>query len=72
MSKVKWFRHEALHTTNNHLLQIEETLVNHHYFDSEINPEFNKQINKAIKALAKAYQAVGSGRELEVKRKIKL
>lgn len=65
----KWFRHEALHTTNVCAEMVNDHLLNHHYYHSNINPEFNKHIDKALKHLAKAYQAVGNEQN-EVDRKI--
>lgn len=72
-SKVdpKWIRHEALHTTNLLLESIEEHLANHWYYQSKINPKFNHEIDKAIAALAEAYQ-VGGNEKNEVKKKIKM
>lgn len=70
--KPKWFRHEALHTTSVCLEMLYEHLENHHYFHSQINPEFNKHILAAQAALSKAYQAVGAGKENEVKKHIKV
>ena len=74
MQKVnpKWLRHEALHTTSVVLDTANSSLVNHHYYESGINPEFNKQIDEAMKALSKAYRAVGLGKESEVKKRIEL
>lgn len=48
---------------------VNDHLLNHHYYHSNINPEFNKHIDKALKHLAKAYQAVGNEQN-EVDRKI--
>lgn len=54
--KPKWFRHEAMHTTNVCVEMVSDHLENHHYYHSGINPKYNKQIDLAIKHLAKAYQ----------------
>lgn len=72
-SKVdpKWIRHEALHTTNLLLESIEEHLAKHWYYQSKINPKFNQEIDKAIAALAEAYQSGGNEKN-EVKKKIKM
>ena len=74
MKKVnpKWFRHEALHTTNVCLGMVEAHLRQHHYYHSEINPEFNKQIELAISHLASAYQAVGRHEVNEVLKKMEI
>lgn len=69
-SNKKWLRHEALHTTHILLESIEEHLAKHWYYQSEINPKFNQQIDKAISVLAEAYQAGGNEKN-EVKKKIK-
>lgn len=52
--------HEALHATNMVNEILEDHLVNHHYYDSKVNKEYNKLIDKASKALAKAYQSIPS------------
>lgn len=72
MKKVnpKWFRHEALHTSSVCLEILDDHLQNHRYYDSEINPEFNKNIDEAISALGRAYQACNQLNE--VKNKIKV
>lgn len=66
----KWYRHESLHTTHVITNALYSALVEHMYFDSEINPEFNKHIQKALDHLNKAYQACN--KEHEVKSKIKV
>ena len=68
----KWFRHEALHTTSICIEMVEDHLRNHHYFHSNINPEFNKQVDKAMEHLAKAYQMAGDYKSNEVRKKIKV
>lgn len=55
--------HEALHATNMVNEILEDHLVNHHYYDSKVNKEYNKLIDKASKALAKAYQSIPSNSE---------
>lgn len=64
----EWFRHEALHTTNVLLESVNNHLLEHHYYHQEINPLFNKHIDRAISALFDAYQAVGLDEENEVKK----
>lgn len=58
-SVLDFFRHEALHTTSVMTETVYSHLVEHHYYDQNINPEFNKHIDDAIDSLNKAYQAVG-------------
>lgn len=69
--KPKWFRHEALHTTHVCTEMVYDHLVNHHYYDSKINPDFNKQIDLAIDHLFNAYQIAGNP-DNEVKKKMKV
>lgn len=42
-----------------------EHLQNHHYYDQKINPEFNKQVDLAIDALIRAYQACNKEHETQ-------
>ncbi len=67
----EWFRHEALHTTNVLLENVNDHLLEHHYYDQGINPEYNSHIDRAISALSDAYQAVGLDGENEVKKYMK-
>ena len=66
----KWYRHESLHTTDVILNLVNDSLIGHMYFDSGINPVFNKHIENAIEELCKAYQACN--KENEVRSKIKV
>ena len=61
--QVKWFRHEALHTTNLVSEIINAQIVDHHYYHSNINTEFVNQIDLALEALNKAYQLIVKGQE---------
>ncbi len=67
----KWFRHEALHSTNLLCETLDTHLVNHHYYHSNINPKFNEEVDLAIEHLNKAYQACGNYEVNEVSKKIK-
>lgn len=60
----KFIQHEALHTT--HLLteMIDNHLVQHQYYRSESNPEYNKLIDEAIDKLAHAYQVCAADNDL--------
>ena len=49
-------RHEALHTSFIMMESIDSNLIHHFYYISGKNPEFNKKIDEAMKALAEAYQ----------------
>lgn len=51
----KWFRHEALHTTSVLMESVQQHIVEHHYYNSKINPEFNKKIDLAVEILYEAY-----------------
>lgn len=51
--------HEALHSTNIVVEILEDHLMNHHYYNSNINPEYNALIDEAGAALSAAYQSVG-------------
>lgn len=57
--KPKFLRHEALHTTHNLVESINNQLIEHHYYNSNINPLFNELVDDAMSKLADAYQAVG-------------
>ena len=61
----KWFRHEASHTTNLFVENINDHLIKHHYYNSNINPKYNKLIDKAIDTLAAAYQAINEENEVK-------
>lgn len=61
--KVDLIEHEALHSTNMVTEILEDHLINHHYYNSNINPEYNKLIDKAGKSLAKAYQSIANNSE---------
>lgn len=67
----EWFRHEALHTTSVLLQSVNDHLLEHHYYDQEINPEYNNHIDRAISALSDAYQSVGLDEKNEVKKYMK-
>jgi hypothetical protein len=64
---VDGFRHEALHVTNLFIENIEDHLVNHHYYHSGVNPEFNKQIDLAIETMMNAYLSLNEFNELSKK-----
>lgn len=68
--KPKWFRHEAQHTTIVSVELIHNSLREHMYYNSRINPEFNKHIRKALGHLNMAYQSCN--KENEVKGSITL
>lgn len=55
---MTFFRHETLHTT--HILNclLYEQLIEHTYYDSKINTQFNNELDLAFKHLSKAYQLV--------------
>ena len=55
--KPKWFRHEALHTTSVLMESVQQHIIDHHYYHSKINPEFNKKIDEAIDLLYAAYSS---------------
>ena len=61
--QIKWFRHEALHTTSISIELINNQLVEHHYYHSNINPEFVKQTDLALEALNNAYQLIDKEQE---------
>lgn len=60
MSNVDLIEHEALHSTNMVSEILEEHLVNHHYYDSQVNKEYNKLIDKAGEFLQEAYQSIAN------------
>lgn len=60
----KWHRHESLHTTDVIVNLVNNSLIEHTYFDSGINPVFNKHIENAIEELCKAYQACNKENEI--------
>lgn len=53
----KWFRHEALHSTDMVRDILDSHLIQHHYAGSGINPKYNEAIQRAYDALNEAYQA---------------
>lgn len=55
--KPKWFRHEALHSTNMLYENVHDHLLEHHYYHSKINPKYNEHIDKALEHLWQAYQS---------------
>lgn len=61
--KPDLIEHEALHATNMVVEILEDHLINHHYYHSGVNKEYNKLIDKAGKALAKAYQSIPNNSE---------
>lgn len=56
--KPKDYRHEAQDRVNIKVEEIENAILNHPYYLSQINPKFNKAIDKAMNNLLKAYQLV--------------
>ena len=66
--KPKWFRHEALHTTSVLMDSVQQHIIDHHYYHSKINPEFNKKIDEAIDLLYAAYSSCN--KEYEQNKKI--
>ena len=64
----KFYRHEALHTTSVVFELLENSLQEHFYYTSNINPQYNKHIEEAFKALCNAYQVCN--KNYEVKKKI--
>ena len=68
--KPKDFRHEAQDRVNIKVQEIENSLLNHPYYLSQVNPKFNKAMDKAIKNLCKAYQLVD--KDFEQVKKINL
>ena len=61
--KPKWFRHEALHTTSVLMDSVQQHIIDHHYYHSKINPEFNKKIDEAIDLLYAAYSSCNKENE---------
>ena len=57
--KIKHLKHEALHTTSNIIGHIHSDIVEHPYYCSNDNKEFNKRINKALEILSEAYLLLG-------------
>lgn len=66
-----YYRFQDMNTTNVLANMLHVELQQSLYYQSKINPEYNKQIDKAANALAKAYQLV-SNKENECKKKIKV
>lgn len=60
----KWFRHEALHSSNMLFENVNDHLLEHHYYHSKINPKYNEHIDKAIDHLWQAYQACNKSNEV--------
>lgn len=56
--KVDLIEHEALHSTNMVSEILEEHLINHHYYHSEVNKEYNQLIDKAGELIQEAYQSI--------------
>lgn len=67
----KWHRHESLHTTDLIVNLVDNSLIDHTYFVSGINPAFNKHIENALEELCKAYQACNKENEIFKKIEIK-
>ncbi len=61
--KVDLYEHEALHSTNMVSEILEDHLVNHHYYHSKVNEEYNKLIDKAGELLQEAYQSIANNSE---------
>ena len=68
--KTKYFRNEAQDRVNIKVQEIENSLLDHTYYLSQVNPKFNKALDKAIKSLCKAYQLVD--KDFEQVKKINL
>ena len=68
--KTKYFRNEAQDRVDIKVQEIENSLLNHPYYLSQVNPKFNKAMDKAIKSLYKAYQLVD--KDFEQVKKINL
>ena len=68
--KTKYFRNEAQDRVNIKVQEIENSLLDHPYYLSQVNPKFNKALDKAIKSLCKAYQLVD--KDFEQVKKINL
>lgn len=68
--KTKYFRNEAQDRVDIKVQEIENSLLNHPYYLSQVNPKFNKAMDKAIKNLCKAYQLVD--KDFEQVKKINL
>ena len=62
---VKWYRHEALHSTHLLIETVSNNIAEHYYYNSNINPEFNKKIDEAINALCDAYQLCNKENEIK-------
>ena len=60
----KFIQHEALHATHMLTEMVDNHLVQHHYYHSECNPEYNKLIDDAIDKLAHAYQICATHNDL--------
>lgn len=59
----EFIRFEALHTTNIIVEMIDDHLMRHQYYDSNVNPEYNKLVDEAQALLARAYQVCGQDDE---------
>lgn len=55
-----FYRHEALDRSSVISEFLYNHLVEHKYYTSGINPEYNKNVDLAFDYLCKAYQAVGN------------
>lgn len=62
--EVDFFRCEALHTSSVILEMVSNHLVDHHYYDQNINPKYNALVDKAIDALYAVYSSIDEENEV--------
>lgn len=64
----KFHRHQAIELTNLTSEILQTRIQESAYYQSQINPEFNKQIDIAVNALETAYQMCNKSMEQYIKK----
>ena len=64
----KFHRHQAIEVTNLTSEILQTRIQESAYYQSQINPEFNKQIDIAVNALETAYQMCNKSMEQYIKK----
>jgi len=64
----KFHRHQAIELTNLTSEILQTRIQESAYYQSQVNPEFNKQIDTAVTALETAYQMCNKSMEQYIKK----
>ena len=64
----KFHRHQAIELTNLTSEILQTRIQESAYYQSQVNPEFNKQIDTAVVALETAYQMCNKSMEQYIKK----